>query len=299
LHKKGNKVIAWNRSEKPRDQYKKFGGKTAESVVDLISELSRPRVVWTMLPSGEASEQMFFGKPQGLYYLLDRGDIVIDGSNSFFEDSIRRSRQFSKKGIVFFDSGTSGGVWGEKNGFSLMVGGPKKLWPKVQPIFRDLAAPSPLASSGRGKGEGLAYGLVGEVGSGHFVKMVHNGIEYGMMEAIAEGFGLINRVNSKTDLVQVAKIWQSGSVVRSWLIDLCRDIFEKEDFSKVVGFVKATGEGEWTVKVAHRYGVDVRVIKDALKVRNESKKPVNQRLFRNKLLALMRHRFGGHEVKKK
>jgi len=141
--------------------------------------------------------------------------------------------------------------------------------------------------------------LVGKSGSGNFVKMVHNGIEYGMMEAIAEGYSVINKWDSSIDLAQVSKIWQKGSVISSWLIDLARDIFEKEDLSKVIGFVKHTGEGAWTVEAANRLGVDVRVIEDSLKVRKESENKKNQNLLRNKVLALLRNRFGGHEVLKK
>jgi 6-phosphogluconate dehydrogenase len=282
LHKKGHHVTAWNRSLEPRMKFKRFGGAVVGTVEELVDVLPPPKLIWVMLPAGEATQTML----ERLSVLLRRGDIVIDGSNSFFEDTIKRAKLFAKKRIYFFDAGTSGGVWGEKNGFALMVGGDKKIWPRVRPLFRDLAA-------------GDAFGLVGPVGSGHFVKMVHNGIEYGMMEAIAEGYGLIDRWNKRIDLAQVTKIWQNGSVIRSWLIDLCRDIFETEDLSSVIGFVKATGEGEWTVKTGRKLGADVRVIAQALKVRKESKQPQYQNLLRNKLLALMRNRFGGHEVQRK
>ncbi|MBI4053838.1 MAG: hypothetical protein HY397_00745, partial [Candidatus Doudnabacteria bacterium] len=219
----------------------------------------------------------------------------------------------------YLDCGTSGGVWGERNGFSIMVGGEAKIFKKVEPVFRALAAPSPNPShppagragkgrgkqkgkfpppGGEGKGGGYSYGLVGKSGAGHFVKMVHNGIEYGMMEAIAEGFAVLDKSGFKLNLAQVAKIWRQGSVVSSWLVELAQDIFEKEDFARVVGFVKHTGEGEWTVKVAKRLAVDVRVIADALAVRKESGEKAAQKLLRNKILALLRNRFGGHEVLK-
>ena len=279
LHKKGYKVAAWNRSPAPKVVFSRFGGRTEDRVEALIESLKRPRVVWTMLPAGKTNAEM----QTNLLKFLSRGDIVIDGANENFRVTIDRVKKFSKKGIVMFDAGTSGGVWGEKNGFSIMVGGPKKAWPKIKPIIKDLGA-------------GDSWGLVGDTGAGNFVKMVHNGIEYGMMEAIAEGFSVINKWNSKIDLVQVSKIWQEGSVVRSWLIDLCRDIFEKEDLAKVIGYVKHTGEGQWTVDAAKKLKVDVRVIEAALKVRKESEKKGNQKLLRNKLLALMRNRFGGHEV---
>lgn len=279
LHKKGHKVVAWNRSPEPRRAFARFGGKTAETVEELVSALPRRKVIWVMLPAGQTTGEML----ERLLKMLSSGDTIIDGGNSFFEDTMRRAKSFAKRKIAFFDSGTSGGVWGEKNGFALMVGGDRKNWLLARPIFRDLAA-------------GDSYGLVGPAGSGHFVKMVHNGIEYGMMEAIAEGYGLINRWNRKVDLVQVTKIWQKGSVIRSWLIDLTRDILEKEDFSQVVGYVKMLGEGEWTAATAKKLEVDARVIKAAVAVRKESGKKINQKLFRNKLLALLRNRFGGHEV---
>jgi len=282
LYKKGHKVIAWNRSPQPRADFQRFGGRTAETVEGLVAALPHRKIVWVMLPAGETTEEML----ERLRALLRSDDIIIDGSNSFYEDTIRRAKLFAKRKIHFFDAGTSGGVWGEKNGFAIMVGGPKKSWLRVRPIFKDLAV-------------GESYGLVGDSGAGHFVKMVHNGIEYGMMEAIAEGYGIINGWDKKIDLAEVTRIWQNGSVIRSWLIDLCRDIFEKEDLSKVVGYVHQLGEGEWTVKTAKKLGVDARVIADSLRVRNESKKVSNQKLLRNKLLALMRNRFGGHEVVRK
>lgn len=285
LHKKGHRVLAWNRSPEPRAAFRKFGGNVCETVPELVGHLQKQKILWVMLPAGEATEEMLLGK-LGLINILSAGDIVIDGGNAHYKDSIRRAKVFAKRGVFFFDSGTSGGVHGEKNGFALMVGGPVKAWPEIRPIFRDLGA-------------GNSWGLVGSAGSGHFVKMVHNGIEYGMMEAIAEGYSVINKWNPRIDLVQVTKIWQEGSVIRSWLIDLARDIFEKEDLSTVKGYVRATGEGEWTVKAARHLGVDVRVIKDSLQVRRESEKSFNQTLFRNKLLALLRNRFGGHEVLRK
>lgn len=285
LRRKGHKVTAWNRSEGPRAGFSRFGGQVTETLPDLVSALRPPRVVWTMLTAGVATEEALLGR-RGLIRLLSRKDTIIDGGNSYYKDTIRRSKILSRKGVGFFDCGTSGGIWGEKKGFSLMVGGPAPLWSKVRPLFKDLSS-------------GSNYGLVGQSGAGHFVKMVHNGIEYGMMEAIAEGFSVINKWDSKIQSAQVARIWQNGSVVRSWLIDLCREIFEQEDFSKVKGFVKHLGEGEWTVKTAKELKVDVRVIADSLKVRKESARPVNQKLFRNKLLALLRNRFGGHEVMRK
>lgn len=281
LHKKRYKVVAWNRSSGPREAFRRFGGAVSGTIPDMLQSSTGSKIVWVMLPAGQTTEEMM----NELYQLLKKGDTVIDGGNSFYKDTQRRAKRFARKGIHYFDAGTSGGIWGERNGFSIMVGGPKKAWPKIKPFIADLAA-------------GDSYGLVGDSGAGHFVKMVHNGIEYGMMEAIAEGLSVIEKWDKRVDLSQVAKIWSKGSVVSSWLIDLTYDALKKEDLSKVVGYVKHTGEGEWTVKTAKELGIDVRVIKASLDVRRESERKSNQRQLRNKLLALMRNRFGGHEVKR-
>lgn len=282
LQKNGVEVLAWNRSEGPRDGFAKAGGKSFAQIGALIQNMTQtPRIFWVMLPN-DVVEDFIFGA-QGLAQYLKAGDIVIDGGNSFYKDSIRRAEQFKKLGVHFFDCGTSGGIWGERNGFAIMVGGPKKVWPKVESIFKILSS-------------GTNYGLVGGSGAGHFVKMVHNGIEYGMMEAIAEGYNILQASPFQLDLGQVTKIYQEGSVVRSWLVDLMADIFAKENIDQTVGVVRATGEGEWTVKTAEELGIDARVIKDALAVRKESEQPAQQTKFRNKILALLRKQFGGHEV---
>lgn len=281
LHKKGFKVIAWNRSPKPRQEFKRFGGKAADTIEGLVKALPRPRVIWLMLPSGETTGEFI----KEFIKLLSPGDTIIDGGNSNFQDTTKRSKELARHKINFLDAGTSGGVWGERNGFSLMVGGDKKVFQKMEPVFRALAA-----------GEGKNYGLVGANGAGHFVKMIHNGIEYGMMEAIGEGLAIINKWNSKINLAEVTRIWGKGSVVSSWLVDLARDIFEKENLNKVVGYVHHLGEGEWTIKTAKKLGVDARVIADSFQVRIESKQKRNQNKFSNKIVALLRNRFGGHEV---
>jgi 6-phosphogluconate dehydrogenase len=177
-------------------------------------------------------------------------------------------------------------VWGEKNGFALMVGGPKEHWPIVEPIFKALSS-------------GENYGLVGDNGAGHFVKMVHNGIEYGMMESIAEGYAILQTSHFKPDLKTVTKIYRQGSVVRSWLIDLMANIFEHENIDATSGQIGMLGEGEWTVEAGHELGVDVRVLEDAVNVRKESSDPKNQQKFSNKIVALLRKQFGGHGVVKK
>jgi 6-phosphogluconate dehydrogenase len=285
LQDKKFEVLAWNRSEGPREEVAKAGIKTFADVGQLVKQLDgQNRIFWLMLPQ-EIVHDFIFGK-EGLMFYLKEGDIVIDGGNSFYKESVKLATLLKAHNIHFFDCGTSGGVWGEKNGFALMVGGPKELWPTVEPVFKALSS-------------GQNYGLVGENGAGHFVKMVHNGIEYGMMESIAEGYAILQASHFKPDLKLVTKIYQEGSVVRGWLIDLMAKIFENEDVDATSGVVAATGEGEWTVNAGKELGVDARVIEDALKVRQESSDPTNQNKFSNKIVALLRKQFGGHEVSKK
>jgi 6-phosphogluconate dehydrogenase len=304
LHKKGFKVIAWNRSPEPVKEIKKsklFGTNSIEEAIKKTDELTAgktnkkagkkagkkikkvstmPRVFWIMLPQGIVDSFLFEG---GLGPHLRKGDIVIDGGNSFYKDSMRRAEKMKEKGVFYFDCGTSGGVWGEKNGFALMVGGPKNQWKVIEPFMKALSA-----------GDNFAY--CGDSGAGHFVKMVHNGIEYGMMEAIGEGYAVLQASKFKLNLADVTRVYQKGSVVRSWLIDLCRNIFEEEDIEKTSGQIDATGEGEWTVNAGKELGVDVRVIEDSLNVRRESADPKNQQKYSNKIVALLRKQFGGHAV---
>lgn len=285
LHAAGFDVVGWNRSPEPRQELEAAGAKTAETIDGLLGMLGSLKVVWLMLPAGDTTEEMLFGL-DGIAVKLNPNDIVIDGGNSFYKDSQRRAAKLAEQGIHFFDSGTSGGIHGEKNGFSIMVGGSKDVWSTVEPIFKALAA-----------GDGKNYGLVGPAGAGHFVKMVHNGIEYGMMEAIGEGLAILDASEFKPDLAQVAGIWSKGSVVSSWLIDLAQHALKTEKLDTVIGHIAHTGEGKWTIEVAKQLGVDVRVIEDAFKVREESGDPKNQQKFSNKIVALLRKEFGGHEVK--
>src|SRR3989344_4867590 len=284
LHTKGFDVVAWNRGPEPREEFKKFGGKVATTPEELINQLAtEPRIIWLMLPSGDLLDEMI----KRLALSLSRGDVIIDGGNSFYKDSQRRAEELKKRGIHFFDSGTSGGVHGEKNGFSLMVGGPKEVFAQAAPIFEAISAKPEVSP------------LVGPAGAGHFVKMVHNAIEYGMMEAIAEGFAVLKAGEYQLDFSQVAGLWSRGSVVSSWLIDLAKNIFETENLDEVVGIIDHTGEGEWTIKEAKRLGVDVRVIEDAFRVRQESLDPKNHEKFSNKIVALLRNQFGAHAVHRK
>src|SRR3990167_5727106 len=262
LHKNNINVIAWNRSPGPREEFSAIGGLTAESPTELIEKLSAagsPKIVWLMLPAGGLVDEFLFG-PKALS--LSKGDVVIDGGNSFYRDSQRRAKKLAENGIHFF---------------------------VIEPIFRVLAA-----------GNGNSYGLVGKTGAGHFVKMVHNAIEYGMMEAIAEGFGVLRASEFKDlDFSQIAHIWSKGSVVSSWLVDLAKNIFDTENLDNVVGYIHHTGEGKWTIDEAKRLGVSVPVMEDSFRVRMESEKPENQEIFSNKIVALLRKQFGGHEVKYK
>lgn len=287
LHANNFEVRAWNRSEGPVEEITKKTKLQASSDLSEVigwSANDKQRIFWIMLPHAIVDE-FLFGK-SGLGKYLKKGDIVIDGGNSFYKLTMKRAVRMKRKGIHYFDCGTSGGVWGEKNGFALMVGGPKTKWSTIEPYVKALSA-----------GDNYAY--CGDSGAGHFVKMVHNGIEYGMMEAIAEGYAVMHASKFKLNLADVTRVYQNGSVVRSWLIDLCRNIFETEDIANTSGKIDSNGEGEWTVKTGKELGVDVRVIEDALKVRNESVNPKNQKKYSNKIVALMRKQFGGHAVHKK
>lgn len=290
LHKNNFKVQAWNRSAGPREEFEKFAkdlgsseSKAFSSLDDLINGISeQPRIFWIMLPQEVVEDFLFSEELLGGH--LKKGDIVIDGGNSHYKKSIERAKKLKEKGVHFFDVGVSGGVWGFDNGFALMAGGEKERYKNIEPILKALSS-------------GENYGLVGPNGAGHFVKMVHNGIEYGMMEAIGEGYGIMKESKMDLDLLQVTKIYQQGTVVRSWLIDLVRNIFEKEDIENTKGEIAMLGEGEWTVEAAKELGVDARVIEDSVKVRIESKNPENQNKFSNKIVSLLRKQFGGHSVK--
>jgi 6-phosphogluconate dehydrogenase len=287
LHYADFKVKAWNRSEQPREAFGNAGGTAFGTIGELLESMQDPnRVFWVMLPNTIVDEFLFGA--EGLAKQLKAGDVVIDGGNSFYKDTQRRNAEFEKLGIAFFDCGTSGGIHGLERGFAVMVGGPKEQWPTIEPIFKTLSTP-----------DKDNYGLVGPSGAGHFVKMVHNGIEYGMMEAIAEGYAVMDASEFDFDFKQISTIYQSGSVISSWLIDLTKNIYEHPETIAATSGVIATGEGEWTINEAKRLGIDVRVIEDSLKVRTESKDPANKDKYSNKIVALLRQQFGGHKITKK
>ena len=279
----GHQVIGFNRSKEVTDQIASETGLIPAYLLEgAVALLEAPRIVWMMLPAGETTENTILA----LSGLLSPGDVIVDGGNSYFKDTIRRSKQLEANGIHLVDSGTSGGIWGLTEGYSMMVGGEKGIISLLKPIFDTLAP-----------GKGLGWGLVGSNGAGHFVKMVHNGIEYGMMEAYAEGFELIRaKKEFEINPYQVAEIWRYGSVVRSWLLDLISaSLKEDPELSAIRGWVADSGEGRWTVLEAINSDVPVPVIAMSLFQRFVSRQ---EESYAAKLLAAMRHQFGGHNLVK-
>jgi 6-phosphogluconate dehydrogenase len=252
--------------------------RTAGSLVELASMLDQPRVLWLMIPAGTPTENAF----QTLLPLLEDGDIVVDGGNSNFRDSQRRAGQAKQKGVYFLDTGVSGGVWGLKAGYCIMVGGEAEPFGVAEPIFQSLAP------------EG-GYAHVGPSGAGHFVKMVHNGIEYGLMQAYAEGFEILRASELGLDLPKIAGIWRYGSVVRSWLLELLVRAFEEDpELARIKGYVEDSGEGRWTVFEAINESVPAGVIALSLMARFASRQDES---FAAKVNAALRNQFGGHAVK--
>ena len=252
--------------------------RTAGSLVELVGMLDHPRVVWLMIPAGDPTENAF----QTLFPLLEDGDIVVDGGNSNFRDSQRRAAQAAEKDIHFLDAGVSGGVWGLEEGYCIMVGGNADGFREIEPFVRDLAQ------------EG-GYAHVGESGAGHFVKMVHNGIEYGMMQSLAEGFEIMRASELELDLRQLADLWQHGSVVRGWLLELLERAFDEDpDLAGIRGYVEDSGEGRWTVEAAIDERVPAPTITLALFSRFASRQDES---FAAKVNAALRQQFGGHAVK--
>ena len=281
LLKGGHRVVVFDLSEEAIKSAEEKGAEGARTLKEVVKKLQPPRSVWVMVPAGVPTEKTI----EELSEILSPGDIVIDGGNSNYRDSIRRGRELSEKGVHFVDVGTSGGVWGLAEGYSMMVGGNEEAVERLGPVLSTLA-PDP------DKG----WGRVGPIGSGHFVKMVHNGIEYGLMEAYAEGFELMREKKEfGLDLHRIAEIWRYGSVVRSWLLDLtARALSENPDLEGIAAFVPDSGEGRWTVHEAIELGVSIPVITLALQGRFRSREEAP---FADKLLAAMRNQFGGHAIK--
>jgi 6-phosphogluconate dehydrogenase len=281
LMRGGHKVVGFDPQCDARKALESDGAGTADSLEALVAALPAPRIVWMMVPAGAITDSTV----QALARLLGAGDVLIDGGNSNYKDTLRRSAQLAPHDIAYIDAGTSGGVWGLDEGYSLMVGGDEAVVARLRPIFETLA-PAP------DKG----WGRVGPVGSGHFTKMVHNGIEYGLMQAYAEGFSILqHKQDFKLDLHQVAEIWRTGSVVRSWLLDLTSDALGKNPaLDGIAPWVADSGEGRWTLQEAIDLDVPVPVIALSLMARLRSR---DSDSFADKLLAALRNEFGGHAIK--
>ena len=277
----GHKVVAYDLQEEAVQAAEAEGAQGARTLDELVRKLSTPRAVWVMVPSGQPTEDTI----DQLAAKLSAGDIVVDGGNSNYKDSMRRGQKLAAKHIHFVDVGTSGGVWGLGEGYSMMVGGEKDIVEHLRPIFETLAP-----------GPDKGWGYVGPSGAGHFVKMVHNGIEYGIMEAYAEGFELMQyKTEMNLDLHQIAEIWRYGSVVRSWLLDLTSAaLADNPKLDGIAPYVPDSGEGRWTVVESIDLGVPIPVIALALQQRFESRLEMP---FSDRLLAALRHQFGGHAVK--
>lgn len=278
----GHEVVVWNRSQDPVQKAVREGAIASTTIDDLVSKLEAPRVVWVMLPAGEVTEEMI----TTLSEKLSKGDIIIDGGNSNFKDTVKNGEKLTEKGFHFIDVGTSGGIWGLTEGYAMMVGGEKQAVEQIRPLLETLA-PAP----------DLGWGHMGPSGSGHFVKMVHNGIEYGMMQAYAEGFEIMRaKKDFNLDLAQIAELWRYGSVVRSWLLDLTANALkENPNMDGIKGWVADSGEGRWTVFAAIDEDVPAPVITLSLMMRFVSRQDES---YGAKLLASMRNQFGGHAIKK-
>ena len=278
----GHRVIGNARSAESVNEAIKNGAEGANTLEEILSKLNSPRILWLMIPAGKPTSDTI----EALSSLLTEGDVVIDGGNSYFKDTIRHAELLESKGIDFVDCGTSGGIWGLKEGYSLMIGGQSEVVERLAPIFETLA---PAADQG--------WGHVGPHGAGHYVKMVHNGIEYGMMQAFAEGFSILkSKKEFGLDLAQVSKIWQHGSVVRSWLLDLAaRALEEDSSLSTIKPWVADSGEGRWTVFESIDQAVPAPVITLALQMRFASRDEEN---YTARMLAALRNQFGGHAILK-
>jgi 6-phosphogluconate dehydrogenase len=282
IHAAGHQVVGFDFSADAVAKLAATGNVGSNSLADMVSKLEAPRAVWMMVPSGDPVDKTI----AALEELLSPGDIIIDGGNSNYKDTIRRHGEVTAKGFQYVDCGTSGGVWGLKEGYSMMIGGDKEPVEYLRPIWEALA---PAADKG--------WGHVGPSGAGHFVKMVHNGIEYGMMQSYAEGFTILEKKEVlDLNLPQIAKIWQYGSVVRSWLLDLTADALEKNPtLEGLEAYVVDSGEGRWTVFEAIDLNVSAPVITESLIRRIRSREDNN---FTDRMIAIQRNAFGGHAVKK-
>ena len=274
----GHRVVAWNRSPSKVDEVAGEGAVAAYKVEDLISQLAPRRIIWLMVPAGKPVDDLI----ADLLPHLDKGDILIDGGNTNFRDTIRRYEALKAQGIGFLDIGTSGGIWGLKIGYCMMIGGDDEQFQYVEPLLQTLAPEN-------------GYIHAGPSGAGHFTKMVHNGIEYGMLQAYGEGFEIIRASQYKVDLHKLAQTWNNGSVVRSWLLELAERAFaEDADLTHIRGYVEDSGEGRWTVQEAINENVPAPVITLSLLARFNSRQDES---YSAKVIAALRNQFGGHAVK--
>jgi 6-phosphogluconate dehydrogenase len=281
LLKGGHKLVAYNRSPDKTKEIVAKGAIGAYSLQELVDFLKPPRVLWLMLPAGKPTDQHI----DQLHGLLGKEDILVEGGNSFYKDDLRHAQELKTRSIHYLDVGVSGGIWGLKLGYCLMIGGEPKVFRRLEPLFKTLAPK-----------EGYLY--CGETGSGHFVKMVHNGIEYGMMSAYGEGFELLHRspYGKNLDLAKVAGLWNQGSVIRSWLLELAASALKKDkNLSSLKGYVEDSGEGRWTVQQAVEMAVSSPVIASSLFQRFRSRQTDS---FSDKILAALRKEFGGHAIVK-
>jgi 6-phosphogluconate dehydrogenase len=275
----GHRVVAANRSRGPVDEAVGHGAVAAYSIQELVSKLKPPRVLWSMVPAGAVTDEAL----EEFARYASKGDVFVDGGNSNFRDSMRRAEKYTAQGFRYLDIGVSGGIWGLRIGYCMMVGGPADAVAYVTPLLDTLAPP-----------DGWAH--FGKSGAGHFTKMVHNGIEYGMMQAYGEGFELLHASEFQLDLRRVAQVWNHGSVVRSWLLELAERAFETEgsDLAKIKGYVADSGEGRWTVHEAIDLGVPLTALAHSLFARFTSRQEDS---YAMKVAAALRNQFGGHEVK--
>ncbi len=302
LQNGGHKCVVFDVNAANVKKLASEGAEGASSLEDLVKKLSKPRAVWVMVPAGNPTETTV----QTLAAEMESGDTIIDGGNSFYKDDIRRAAEFKKKSINYIDAGTSGGVWGVERGYCLMIGAEEQAFKQLEPIFKTLAPGlgNIERTPGREKMGGTAeqgYLRTGPPGSGHFVKMVHNGIEYGVMQAYAEGFDVLVHKDSKDlpdnerftlNIADIAELWRRGSVIGSWLLDLtAMALAENPDLSNYSGFVEDSGEGRWTIDAAIEQAVPVEVLASALFTRFRSRR---EHTFAEKVLSAMRYKFGGH-----
>ena len=298
----GHQVVAYNRSPEPTQQIAREGAEAAFTLKEVVAKLRAPRVVWVMVPAGDATEAAVVE----LGALLSAGDVIVDGGNSYFKDDVRRAQSLTAKGIHYVDAGTSGGVWGLERGYCMMVGGPNAAIEMLTPALRTLApgqGDTPPAPGREGRSSTAEQGFLhcGPVGAGHFVKMVHNGIEYGLMQAYAEGLDILRGASSPSlpqgqrydfDLADVTELWRRGSVVGSWLLDLTASaLAESPQLAEFSGVVQDSGEGRWTVQAAIDEAVPAEVLTAALFARFRSRQ---DHTFAERVLSAMRKKFGGH-----